>query len=48
MAICKDEVKRGPWGHLRSAVSAISVCNGAGAALQGVVSKHMSLFYCHR
>jgi len=48
MAICKDEVKRGPSGHLRSAVCAISVCNGAGAALQGVVSKHMSLFYHHR
>lgn len=33
MSICVDEVKQGPRGHLRSAVSAISEYNGAGAVL---------------
>lgn len=36
MAICTGEAKREAGGHLRSAVTVISVGNGAGAPLLGV------------
>lgn len=37
MAICTGEAKREAGGHLRSAVAVISVGNGAGAPLFGVL-----------
>lgn len=37
MAICTGEAKREAGGHLRSAVTVISVGNGAGAPLLGVL-----------
>lgn len=40
MAICTGEGKRG-WGHLRSAVSVISVGNGADAGFIGVLFSSM-------